>query len=97
MLGEELADLDLSDFELDWGVVQDDCFGTDFELPSGDKGNIQQITFTLSNLQAELVNDLISEIQKTEEFKQYNGFESDNANKNGNALYLLLSRVNLEE
>ena len=90
LLSDELADLDLSDFELDWGIVQDEGFGTDFELPSGDKGNLQQITFTLSNMQAELVNDLISKTQKTDEFKQYNEIESDNANKNGNALYLLL-------
>lgn len=97
LLGEELFDIDMSDFELDWGIVQDDGFGTDFELPSGDKGNIQQITFTLSNMQADLVNDLISKIQKTDEFKQYNESRSDNANKNGNALYLLLAKINLEE
>lgn len=97
LLSEELADLDLGEFELDWGIVQDDGFGTDFELASGDKGNIQQMTFTLSNLQADLVNDLISKIQKTEDFKKYNESESDNANKNGNALYMLLSKVNLEE
>ena len=97
LLSDELADLDLSDFELDWGIVQDEGFGTDFELPSGDKGNLQQIKFTLSNMQAELVNDLISKTQKTDEFKQYNEIESDNANKNGNALYLLLAKVNLEE
>lgn len=97
LLKDELLDLDMSEFDLDWGIVQDEGFGTDFELPSGDKGNIQQITFTLSNMQAELVNDLISQIQKTEEFKQYNESESDNANKNGNALYLLLAKINLEE
>jgi site-specific DNA-methyltransferase (adenine-specific) len=97
LLGDELAELDLIDFELDWSIVQDDGYGTDFELPSGDKGNIQQITFTLSNLQAELVKELIDEIQDTEEFKIYNENESDNANKNGNALYMLLLKVNLEE
>lgn len=96
LLSEELFDLDMSGFELDWGIVQDDGFGTDFELPSGDKGNIQQITFTLSNMQAELVKKLINQIQDTKEFKIYNESESDNANKNGNALYMLLSKVNLE-
>lgn len=93
MLKDELADLDLDDFELDWGFVQDVGFGTDFELPDSDKGNLQQMTFTLSKLQAELVNDLIKQIQKTDEFKQYNEIESDNQNKNGNALYLLLAKV----
>lgn len=97
LLGNELNELDLSEFELDWGIVQDNGFGTDFELPSGDKGNIQQITFTLSNMQAELVIDLIDKIQDTEEFKIYNESESDNANKNGNALYMLLAKVNLGE
>lgn len=97
LLGEELFDLDMSEFELDWGIVQDDGYGTEFELPSGDKGNIQQITFTLSHIQAELVKELVDEIQDTEEFKIYNESESDNANKNGNALYMLLSKVNLEE
>lgn len=93
MLKDELADLDLDDFELDWGFVQDVGFGTDFELPDSDKGNLQQMTFTLSKLQAELVKDLIERIQKTDEFKQYNEIESDNQNKNGNALYLLLAKV----
>lgn len=97
ILGEELQDLDFGDLELDWGVVQDDGFGTDFELPSGEKGNIQQITFTLSDLQAELVNDLINKVQQTKEFREYIETESDNSNKNGNALYLLLLKVNLEE
>lgn len=80
---------------LSW--IGDDDYGTDFELPSGDKGNIQQITFTLSNMQAELVKELIDKIQDTEEFKTYNESESDNANKNGNALYMLLLKVNWEE
>lgn len=89
LLSEELADLDLSEFELDWGIVQDDGFGTDFELPSGDQ-KYKTMTFTLSKDQEEFISNKISEIQKTEQFKEYQEYEFENKNRNGNALYLLL-------
>lgn len=89
LLSEELADLNLSEFELDWGIVQDEGFGTDFELPSGDQ-KYKTMTFTLSKEQEEFISNKISEIQKTEQFKEYQEYEFENKNRNGNALYLLL-------
>ena len=55
LLGEELAELDLSDFDLGWGVDIDENYGTEFTLPSGDKSDFEQITFTLHKSQAELI------------------------------------------
>lgn len=84
ILAIELTDLE--DFELDLGdfgfddLVLDD-FGTDFELPSGDKSEICQMTFTLHEKQKELIEYAISTIgdNVSEKFS--------NTNKNGNALY----------
>ena len=81
ILGEELGDLsfDMSEFGFDGDVFDD--YGTDFELPEGDKGNIEQITFTLSTEQAELIRSSLEMVKDeiTETF--------GNENKNGNAIY----------
>lgn len=56
----------------------------DIALPDGDKSGFQQMTFSLSDDQAAVVNDALDRIKKTVSFE---GFE--NANSNGNALYML--------
>ena len=88
-LADELADLDLSDFDFDFGIDTDaeesnyspDEFGEDFTLAEGDRTPIQQMTFTLHDEQAELIKyamDCVKDdIQET----------FGNTNKNGNALY----------
>lgn len=81
LLSEELADLDLDDFEIDWGIISPDDFGENFELPDGDKSEICQMTFTLHNEQAELIKYAMGLVKDdiTETF--------GNTNNNGNALY----------
>lgn len=81
LLAEEIADLDFSGFDLDWGIVTPDEFGEDFELPYGDKSEICQMTFTLHNEQAELIKYAMGLVKDdiTETF--------GNSNSNGNALY----------
>lgn len=84
ILNEELDDIlniDMSDFGFDLGVLDSDEFGTDFELPDGDKGNIEQITFTLASEQATLIRSALDLVKDeiTETF--------GNENKNGNAIY----------
>jgi hypothetical protein len=88
-LADELAELDLSDFDFDFGIDTDaeesnyspDEFGEDFTLAEGDRAPIQQMTFTLHDEQAELIKyamDCVKDdIQET----------FGNTNKNGNALY----------
>jgi len=78
----------------DWGVdvpnwVQDsDQFGTDFSLPDGDKAPFQQMTFTLSDEQAEQIKNAIADIKQTDEYKYTETM--GNENSNGNALYLII-------
>ena len=79
VLDIELADLELEQFGFE--IITDDDYGTDFELPDGDKGEICQITFTLHEEQAELIKYACSLVEDSvvETF--------GNTNKNGNALY----------
>ena len=78
---DNILNIDMSDFGFDLGILDSDEFGTDFELPEGDKGNIEQITFTLASEQATLIRSALDLVKDeiTETF--------GNENKNGNAIY----------
>ena len=84
-LAEELADLDLTDFEFDFGLNGEDYspddFNDAFSLPDGDKPEICQMTFTLHEKQKQLIEYALSIVKEdiTETF--------GNKNINGNALY----------
>ena len=87
-LADELADLDFSDFNFDFGIDTDagedyspDEFGDEFTLADGDKPEICQMTFTLHQRQKELIEYALSVVKDniTETFGNTNG--------NGNALY----------
>lgn len=78
----------------EWGLdvpefITDDGFGTEFELPSGDKSPFQQQTYTLSNEQAELIKNAILEAKSKEEFKYVETYGNENGN--GNALYYIIA------
>lgn len=87
ILPDELAELDFSGFDFDFGLEDEgedyspDEFGDDFTLPDGDKPEICQMTFTLHQRQKELIEYAISIVKDnvTETFGNTNG--------NGNALY----------
>ena len=81
---DELAEwgLDVPDWEIDEG------YGTDFNLPDGDKAPFQQMTFTLADEQAEQIKNAIADIKATEEYKYAETM--GNENSNGNALYLII-------
>jgi hypothetical protein len=78
----------------DWGldlpiyINDSDEFGTDFNLPDGDKAPFQQMTFTLADEQAEQIKNAISDIKEMEEYKYCETL--GNENTNGNALYLII-------
>jgi len=70
--------------------IKDEGFGTTFELADGDKEPFQQMTFTLSDKQAENIKNSIADIKKTVEYEymETNG----NENTNGNALSLMVEQ-----
>tara|TARA_R100000353_G_scaffold145939_1_gene104731 strand:+ start:9607 stop:10092 length:486 start_codon:yes stop_codon:yes gene_type:complete len=78
----------------DWGLdlpvyIEDsDDFGTDFNLPNGEKEPFQQMTFNLADEQAEQIRNAIEDVKKTNEYKYCETM--GNENSNGNALYLII-------
>ena len=81
---DELLAFDMSTFGFDIDEVVDE-YGTDFDLPDGDKSELEQITFTLHKEQAEFIKYAIGQIDEyTETF--------GNTNKNGNAIYELVKQ-----
>ena len=84
---EELADwgLDVPGFDID-----ENKFGEDFNLPSGEKAPFQQMTFTLADEQAEFVKNALIDIKQSEEYKYVETMGNENGN--GNALYLILQQ-----
>lgn len=79
----ELDDIDLSMFDFDFlgENFSPDEFIEDFTLPSGDKSEICQMTFTLHEKQKELIEYSLS-VAKNSISETFG-----NANSNGNALY----------
>lgn len=93
LLAGLIAELDTEGFDLDLtgfddieikgilsGIVHEVDYGTDFELPDGEKGNIETMTFTLAREQAELIKDAIRLVGEPQE-------TFGNPNGNGNAIY----------
>lgn len=81
-LAKELSelDLDMAQFGFDMEEFSLDGLSEEFNLADGDKGEFQQITFTLQNEQAELIKHALDIVEDcTETF--------GNTNKNGNAIY----------
>ena len=80
----------LKTYGLDMPVFIEDSdeFGTDFDLPDGDKDPYQQMTFTLADEQSEQIRNAIEDIKRTEEYKYCETM--GNENSNGNALYLII-------
>jgi len=90
MVANEWDEIELKDWGLDLPIFTKDSneFGTDFNLPYGDKAPFQQMTFTLADEQAIQIKNAIEEIKRTEEYKYAETM--GNENSNGNALYLII-------
>lgn len=82
---ENIFDIDMSKFDFEIEDIDLDSLGTDFELPDGDKGNIEQITFTLSSEQATLIRSALDMVD-TAQVKTYG-----NSNGNGNKIFGIVS------
>jgi hypothetical protein len=83
---EELQEwgLDIPGFDLDA-----DGLGEDFDLPDGDKEPFQQMTFTLADEQAEVIQNALESMKATDDYKYAETM--GNENSNGNALYLIVA------
>lgn len=87
----ELPDIDLSDFDFDFGIdteYEDEDYSDEFSLKDGDREPIQNMTFTFSDDEAEIIKEAMSEMKKTDKFKDYDN--PLNQNGNGNALFLVV-------
>ena len=83
MLSLDIGGLDFKGFDVDWGIIKPDDFGTDFAIASGDKSVMETMTFTLHHEQAELIRSAMETVLKNEEAQETFG----NTNRNGNAIY----------
>lgn len=93
LLTAEFETEDLESYGVDlgsMGVFMDTGFGTEAgsSLPSGEKSDFTQMTFTLSIEQAEAVKNAIEEAKHIAEEFDHMG----NENKNGNALYAIIQK-----
>ena len=87
----ECTGFDMDDIEqmLNLGFdYSEDEFGEDFELPSGDKNPIQQISFTLHDNQAKLILKAMEDIECKYLDDEIETF--GNKNKKGNLLYMVV-------
>ena len=90
MLANEWDSVQLAEWGLDVWQNEDDIETTDeFSLPDGEKGNLEQITYTLSSEQSNIIKEAVQEIKHTEEYKYVETY--GNENSNGNALYLMIT------
>ena len=85
---EDLKDWGV-DLPEDWDVSPNE-FGDGFSLPDGEKKPFQQITFTFSDMEVELIKSSLETIKANYDFKlmDFGG----NENSNGNALYLIVKQ-----
>lgn len=83
MLSLDIGGLEFKGFDIDWGIIKPDDFGTEFAIASGDKSVMETMTFTLHHEQAELIRSAMETILKNEEAQEAFG----NTNRNGNAIY----------
>ena len=91
ILANEWDSVQLAEWGLDVWENEDDIETTDeFSLPDGEKSNLEQITYTLTKEQSNIIKEAIQEIKYTEEYKYVETFGNENGN--GNALYLLIQQ-----
>lgn len=75
-----LTGFDMTEFGFDEIEADVNEFGENFTLPSGEKGEMKVMTFTLHKAQAELINAALESVGECGEC-------FGNTNKKGNALY----------
>lgn len=86
-LTAEFAPEELEQWQIDVQTLQtaEDDFP---ELPEGDGSGFEQMTFTLSNRQAQIVKDALAKAKESDAYKYLN--QEENSNSNGNALFCIM-------
>lgn len=85
---DEIGDMNFWDLEMETNelfkdvLVWDENYWENFSLPSWDKWNLWQITFTLSDEQKQIVESAIEEVKKTDLYKSMITYGNDNSNWN---------------
>ena len=83
----EIENINMGDFGFDLGL-EDEGYGTNFELKEGDRTPIQTMSITFSDNQVEVINEAINKMKNSDIYK---GYEDEyNKNSTGNALYLVV-------
>ena len=92
ILANDWDPTDLQNWALDtWNPDLDpDDLGEDFDLADGDKAPFQSLTFQLADDQVEQIQKAIEQSKNLDEFKYIETMGNDN--KNGNALYLIITQ-----
>lgn len=97
VLDAEIIEAELSQsIAGEWGVISNtdlinlDELSDDFNLPSGDKSNLEQITFTLTKEQADIIKESLAEVKKNRLHEEYEMYNSKNDNSNGNAIFSIV-------
>lgn len=97
----QFGDYDWELIQDDWLDKPLESWGVDFpgfeysedemeiNLPTGSKEPFQQMTFTLSDKQVQVVKNAMKVIKQSEDFNNSN---FDNKNSNGNAIYLIVKQ-----
>lgn len=83
-----IGDIELSVEDLFGDMLDPDELGDSFTLPSGDKSQFEQITFTLTNEQMEKVREALEQAKAMPDMVQAEGM--GNENKNANALFVII-------
>lgn len=76
---QQLEEWNINTWEESQGLISPDEFGDDFTLPDDEKGNLETVSFILSNEQAEFVKAKLELVEVCDTY--------DNTNKKGNAIY----------
>lgn len=92
ILDSEMAeiDIDMSEFGFDSIDVDSDMFGTDFELPSGEKSSLVNMVISLTQEQFDYIKEQIEIMKGTEEYNQFQ--YEENKNSNGNSIFLIVKQ-----
>lgn len=83
-----IGDIELSVEDLFGDMLDPDELGDSFTLPSGDKSQFEQITFTLTTEQMEKVKEALEQAKAMPDMVQAEGM--GNENKNANALFVIV-------
>lgn len=90
MLANEWDPEELKNWGVDIPCVKADDFGTEFELPDGDKSPFQQMTFIIADAQAKMVQCALRCAIGNAEYSQQDTY--GNTNRNGNAIALIVKQ-----